>query len=131
MTVMRSAQIYFGIVFAAGFVLGTVRIFFLAPVTGDLTAVLLEMPIILAMSWWAAGIATRKQPHLATPSARLRIGAIAFLGLMVAEASLTIALGGTLSGFLQDLQTPVGLTGLAGQLLFALFPWLRLKLLSQ
>ena len=93
MTVMRSAQIYFGIVFAAGFVLGTVRIFFLAPVTGDLTAVLLEMPIILAMSWWAAGIATRKQPHLATPSARLRIGAIAFLGLMVAEASLAIALG--------------------------------------
>ncbi|WP_050927855.1 hypothetical protein [Aestuariivita boseongensis] len=131
MTVMRSAQVYFGIVFAAGFVLGTLRVFFLAPMTGELVAVLLEVPVILAISWWAAGVATRNRPHLATPSARLNIGAIAFLGLMVAEASLAIALGGTLAGFLEGLQTPAGLAGLAGQLLFALFPWLRLKLQSQ
>lgn len=131
MALLRAALIYVGLVFAAGFVLGALRIFALAPLTGELAAVLLEIPVILAISWWAAGVATRNRPDLATSSARLMVGAIAFLCLILAEAFLAIAMGGTLLSFAQSLQTPPGLAGLAGQLLFAAFPWLRLKVSSQ
>ena len=38
---------YFASVFAIGFVLGLIRIPFLVPLFGDITAVLIELPIIL------------------------------------------------------------------------------------
>jgi hypothetical protein len=42
---------YFGIVYALGFALGTVRVLAVAPRIGELPAVLLEAPIMLAASW--------------------------------------------------------------------------------
>lgn len=44
---------YFTLVFAAGFGLGTLRVLALAPILGEGGAVLLELPIILAIAWMA------------------------------------------------------------------------------
>ena len=45
---------YFAVVFATGFALGVVRVLVTAPRLGETGAVLLEVPIILAASWFAA-----------------------------------------------------------------------------
>ena len=44
---------YFGIVFATGFALGTLRVLAVTPRLGENAAVLLELPIILTLSWVA------------------------------------------------------------------------------
>ncbi len=117
---------YFAIVFAAGFVLGTVRVLLLAPRVGEPVAVLLELPLMLAVSWMACGWVLRRfQVPPRTPP-RLAMGAIAFALLMLAEVILSVAVfGSSMSDYLQDLTTMHGLVGLGGQLLFALIPLVR------
>lgn len=50
---------YFTLVFAAGFALGTARVLVLLPGVGETTAVLLELPLILTVSWLPAGGSSR------------------------------------------------------------------------
>ena len=57
--VLRAAIAYWAVVFALGFVLGTVRTLWLAPAIGVTVATAVELPIMLAASWWAAGWAVR------------------------------------------------------------------------
>ncbi|MFZ1866162.1 MAG: hypothetical protein WAU39_18210 [Polyangiales bacterium] len=124
--VLRSAAAYFGIVFAAGFALGTLRTLFLAPRFGELWAVLLELPIMLAISWWACGkVVTRfRVPPRIAP--RAAIGVIAFALLMLAEIVLSLGLfARSMSDYAADLTTPHGLVGLGGQVAFALMPLVR------
>ena len=45
---------YFLAVFAAGFLLAPIRQFVLVPRIGEVAAVLLEAPLMLAAIWWAA-----------------------------------------------------------------------------
>ena len=46
---------YFAVVFAAGFVLGTLRVLVVAPHLGEIAAVVAELPIMLAVSWIICG----------------------------------------------------------------------------
>lgn len=46
---MKAAVIYFALVFATAFVLGTIRVLWLVPIVGTRTAELLEMPLMLAV----------------------------------------------------------------------------------
>lgn len=115
---------YFAIVFVVAFGLGTVRTLWLAPVIGATGAVLVELPLILIVSYFAArmGIA-RGEP--VTPGAAIGIGAIAFALLMAAEAGLGVfAFGMSISSWLASLVRMPGPIGLAGQLLFAAMPWI-------
>jgi hypothetical protein len=125
---LLAATSYFLIVFAAGFVLGAVRTLWLAPVVGQVTAVAIELPAMIAASWLASGWVLRRfriGPELAM---RAGIGAIAFGLLMLAEFALFTATGrGDVAEFLGALAAPAGALGLAGQLLFAVFPVLRLR----
>ncbi|MEL7429628.1 MAG: hypothetical protein AAFN43_06475 [Pseudomonadota bacterium] len=50
MNTIFAGAAYFAIVFAAGFILGAARTFLLAPVAGEMLAVLVELPFILAVS---------------------------------------------------------------------------------
>ena len=50
-TALRAGFVYFLIVFAIGFVLGTVRVLFVVPRFGATNAVLIELPVMLAVSW--------------------------------------------------------------------------------
>jgi hypothetical protein len=51
---VSAALRYFGLIFALGFLLGTVRTLLLAPATGATAAVLIELPVMLGASWLAA-----------------------------------------------------------------------------
>lgn len=117
---------YFALVFAAGFVLGTVRVLVLLPALGETAAVLLELPLILAVSWYACrGIIARLALSDGLP-ARLTMGGIAFGLLMIAEAALgMLGFGRTLAEHLAHYLSPAGMVGLLGQLVFAAFPILQ------
>lgn len=122
-SIVAAAVSYFAAVFAVAFVLGALRVTLLAPQTGPLLAVALEVPLVLALSWLVAGRVLRRWP-LAL-SDRLAMGGLAFVLLMLAELSLALTFGQTPAGFLSDFATPPGALGLAGQIGFGVIPALR------
>jgi hypothetical protein len=121
---IKAGGAYFGIVFAAGVVFGTLRVLVLAPFLGELAAVLAELPVMLAISWIACGVVIQR---LAEPVRwNDRMGGTAFMLLMLAELSLSLLVFGASAGaFLVSLTSPSGAIGLLGQIAFALFPLLR------
>ena len=115
---------YFQIVFAIGFALGTLRALVVAPRIGETSAVMLELPIILAASWYVSGALDAR--FRISQNHRLIMGFFAFALLMLAEAALSVALfGRTIAEHLAHYRTFSGAAGLAGQVLFALTPFLR------
>ena len=123
--ILAAAARYALTVFAAGFLLGTFRVLWLAPRLGPTAAVALELPLILAVAWIACRRTATSVPT--TPRARLAMGGIAFLLLMAAEALIGTAFGRGLAAQIRELTTAAGLLGLAGQIAFALFPLLQLR----
>ena len=114
---------YFGVVFAAGFALGTLRVLVLAPRLGEIAAVLLELPIILAMSWVACRWLVTRFDVPKMLSARLVMGGVALAVLLVAEIGVSaFGFGRSLSAHLEQYRRLPALIGLAGQVAFALFP---------
>jgi len=85
MQAFKAGAIYFALVFAAGFALGTVRTLWIVPRVGTRIAELLEAPImlvvmILAAMWIVLRFAV---PRLS--SARLAMGSTALVLMLVAE----------------------------------------------
>jgi hypothetical protein len=123
---VRAGILYFALVFAAGFVLGTARVLLLAPRLGELLATVLELPFMLGISWFACGklIARFQIPPRTEP--RLTMGAVAFALLMLAEVLLSVTLfNRSMNEYIDALLTPQGLLGLGGQVLFGLIPLIR------
>jgi ABC-type uncharacterized transport system permease subunit len=122
----RAGLVYFAVVFAAGVVLGTLRVLVVAPALGEVAAVVLELPLMLAVSWIACGRIVerlRVPPHW---RARAAMGAVAFGVLMAAEAGLAIlAFGRSPAEHLVSYRDTAARLGLAGQVAFALMPLLR------
>jgi hypothetical protein len=119
---------YFLLVFAAGFILGTIRVLLLVPAVGEWAATLIELPVILAIAWFVCGLAIRRYAVSPQVSARFAMGAIALVLLLAAEILLAILLFG--EGpilYATRRMEPAGLSGLAGQLCFALFPLWRMR----
>ena len=58
--VLKSAVLYFAIVFGTGFVLGTARVLGIAPLVGSRAAELAETPVMLAVSVLAARFVVRR-----------------------------------------------------------------------
>lgn len=114
---------YVAPVFAVAFLLGALRVTLVAPQTGALLAVALEVPLLLALSWLVAGRVLGRWP-LALAD-RLAMGALAFALLMLAKFALALAFGQRPARFLSNLATPPGALGLAGQIGFGLIPALR------
>lgn len=119
--VLRLGFRYFALVFAAGMVLGTVRTLWIEPRLGPLVAVALELPVMLGLSVLACrGMLRGRAVGLAAAAA---MGAVALVLLLLAEAAVSISLGGlTLAGHLALYRQPGPLLGLAGQLVFAALP---------
>ena len=125
---LRAGFIYFALIFSAGFTLGIFRIFVLLPRLAPSLAVLIELPLILAICWFAAKWTVKKFAVPAVVANRLVMGLSAFVFLMLAETILaTAGFGRTFAGLLSSFATPEGALGLAGQMFFALFPYLLLK----
>jgi hypothetical protein len=121
--VVKAVFAYVAPVFAVAFLLGALRVTFVAPLTGPLLAVALEVPVVLALSWWVAGLVLGHWPL--GPGRRLAMGALAFLLLMLAELATALAFGQTAPQFLAAMATAPGALGLAGQIGFGLIPLLR------
>jgi ABC-type uncharacterized transport system permease subunit len=124
--ILWAAIAYFAPVFAAGFVLGTLRVLVLAPWVGETIAVLAELPVMLALSWVACRWAAARFGVRATWAARLTMGGAAFALLGLAETALAVlAFGRPLSEHWTHYREMPALLGLAGQLAFAIFPALQ------
>lgn len=117
---------YFLLIFLLGMALGTIRILLLEPRLGDVRSVLLELPFMLAASWFACGWLIRYLAVPAAASSRLAMGATAFVLLMVAELALGLfAVGETVAGHIAAYRNGAPLIGLLGQVAFAAIPLIR------
>jgi hypothetical protein len=121
--VVKAAFVYAIPVFAVAFLLGALRVTLIAPKTGPLLAVALEVPLVLTLSWLVAGRVLRRWP-LGTAQ-RLGLAALAFALLMLLELATALAFGQTVAQFLTAMTTPAGALGLTGQIGFALIPLVR------
>jgi ABC-type uncharacterized transport system permease subunit len=121
---VKAGLVYFAIVYAAGFGLGTLRVLVVAPALGAFAAVLVELPIMLAVSWITCGLVLKR---LAVPKdARLTMAATALVLLLLAEISTGVfAFGQTPADAIARMLAADNRLGLLGQLLFAAFPLLR------
>lgn len=124
--VLAAAAAYFLIVFAAGFLLGTLRTWVVAPRLGEICAVIAEIPLMLAIAWLACGWVLGKIHVRSANLDRIAVGAIALGLLLLAETLVSVALGGaTLQEHLRSYAHAAPLIGLAAQLLYACFPLIR------
>lgn len=121
--IVKAALAYVIPVFAAAFVIGAVRVTLVAPALGPLVAVALEVPLVLALSWWMAGRVLRRWPL--NNGQRLAMALLAFTVLMLIELATALGFGQTAAQFLTAMTTPAGALGLAGQIGFALIPLFR------
>lgn len=128
-TTAGAAIFYFTIVFVIAFGLGTIRVLLLAPAIGELAATLIEVPIILIVSWCASAHVVARRAISPAPAPRLAMGAIAFLILMTAETLLGLfVFGRSMADQLNAYQGTTAQIGLAGQIAFAAIPWLQGRL---
>lgn len=112
---------YFGLVFAAGFVLGTVRTLWLEPRIGPSGAELAEQPLMLVVIFLAARRVTRGSEL----GGRAVIGVVALALLLVAEFGVLFLLRRETFAEYMEARTPLAHTVYAVALgAFALMPTL-------
>jgi hypothetical protein len=118
---LLASVLYFALIFGLGFLFGAVRIMFLAPRYGGETAVLIELPIMIAASFAVAFWLSRAfniRPWIA----RLLMGLIAFALLLSAELALGMSEGMSPQEWLALTTQAPGLWGLLAQCVFAICP---------
>jgi hypothetical protein len=94
MQIVKAGVLYFALVFGAGFVLGPIRILWVAPRLGARVAELLEAPIMLAITIVAARSIVRRLAVPSTLSSRLGMGGSALGLMLIAEFTLVLWLRG-------------------------------------
>lgn len=123
---LRAGAAYFAIIFALGFVLGTIRVLLLTPAVGPTVAVLLELPVVLFASWQVCASLMRRYEVPNSTTARAAMGAFAFALLMLIEFTLaTLVFRQSADAYLQGFREMHAVLGLLGQIGFALMPWLQ------
>jgi len=120
--VLKASTAYFALVFAAGFLLGIIRVGWLTPRTGTRIAELAEEPIMLIVVVLAARLVSRRFLQDAGATARLATGCIA-LGLLVAAELITTRLRGiSLTDYLAGRDPVSGTVYLVLLVIFAVMP---------
>ena len=125
---IAAGALYFLLIFLLGMALGTVRVLLIEPRLGAVASVLVELPFMLAASWFVCGWLIRYLSVPAAVSSRAAMGGLAFLLLMGAELGLSLfAVGGTVREHFANYGQTAPLIGLLGQLAFAAFPLFRYR----
>ena len=88
MRILKPGALYFGLVFGAGFALGTIRTLWMEPWAGARTAELTEMPVMLLVMVLAARRVARSFSLLPATATRLGVGCLALGLLLLAEFAL-------------------------------------------
>ena len=120
---------YFAVVFALGFILGTIRTLVVArwPGIAMWQAVLVELPLMLGFSWWVCRKLVAGFHIPATIAARFWMSAVALVLLFLADAWVGgILTGQTFGNRLRAIFGPANTIGLIGQFAFGFFPIVQL-----
>lgn len=120
---MISGFLYAAVVFAVGFVLGAIRVFFAVPRIGVRWAEILEAPLMLFASFLAARFIVR----LRGPFGRIQsasIGVFALIFMLAAEFGVVIARGQTIAEYVATRDHVSGSVYLMSLCLFAAMPLL-------
>jgi hypothetical protein len=119
---------YAAIVFACGCVLGVIRLLLVTPHTGATIAVLAETPLMLLASWWISHACIARFRVPGGVGARLAMGSVAFVTLLLAELALsTVVFGRQPAAYLASFASTPGAVGLGAQILFAFFPLIQAR----
>lgn len=121
-SILQSAAAYFAVVFAAGFLLGTIRVTLLVPRLGVRAAELLEMPLMFVAVLFGARWVVRRFALPAPAGPRLAVGVLALGMLLAAEFSMVWLQGLTLAQWLASRDPVSGSVYAVMLLLFALMP---------
>lgn len=122
---IRSALLYYAVVFGAGFALALIRVPFLVPRFGVRIAELIEMPIMLSIIFFAARWIVYQRLTPATAATRLATGLIALGLLLLTEFSVVLWLQGlTLQEAIVNRDPVAGAAYALSLMLFALMPLL-------
>lgn len=122
-SIAAAGALYFLLVFAAGFLFGVLRTLFVVPRVGARWAELLESPLMLAISVWAAWWMSTRLQVPATVTARLAMGLVALVLMLMAEFGLLLRLRGlTLRAYLAGRDPVSGAVYYLLLLVFAAMP---------
>jgi hypothetical protein len=125
MPILNAGVLYFALVFGAGFVLGTIRTLWIVPRVGTRTAELMETPLMLVVTIVAARWTVLRLALPSVPSARLGMGGIALVLLLVAEFTLVLWLRGlTIREYLASRDPVAGTVYYVMLAVFAIMPLL-------
>lgn len=125
MPILKAAMLYFAVTYTAGFAFGSLREMFVMPRFGQLTATLIEAPLMLAATYFAAQWILGRFEMPPSSGDRLLIGGIAFLILMIAEVVFSgFMRGWSVEAWVAHFKTPDGAISLAMFVLFGLMPWI-------
>ncbi len=94
MQLVKAGVLYFALVFGAGFVLGTIRTLWVVPRFGTRMAELMEMPIMLAITIVAARWTVLRLSAPIMWSARLEMGCVALVLMLIAEFGFVLWIRG-------------------------------------
>ena len=92
--IIKLGLIYFSLVFAAGFLLGTIRVLFVVPEIGERYAELIEMPIMLFAIYYSARFIVRKVEKGEVVSTYLYVGILSLMILLMFEFTIVLGLQG-------------------------------------
>jgi hypothetical protein len=126
--VVRFAAVYFALVFAAGFALGTLRVLVVVPRLGEATAEIAELPLMVFLSWLAARCCLARFGEGLGRVALVGAGLLALVFMVALELTLTLGLADL---YLEDwyrARDPLAFyLYLASLALFAILPVLVLR----
>lgn len=121
--ILTAALAYFAAVFGAGFVLGTLRVLWIAPALGARLAELLELPVMLAVVVLAARWIVRRCALRAHAAPRLAMGLVALALMLAAEFTVGRWLRGvTLAAYVANLDPLTDAAYYGALVLFAAMP---------
>jgi hypothetical protein len=120
---LKAGVTYFLLVFVAGWILGPIRVLWVAPRFGPLIATLLEAVVMVIVMIMAARLAIRRFGVATSLAATISMGLIAF-GLLIPAEIIGVVWIRTFSlkEYLGTFFSPAGLVALSMFLLFAAMP---------
>ena len=125
MTIVKPALLYFAVVFAMGFALGTIRVLLVVPLVGERTAELAEMPLMLGVIVLAARWVVRVWLPDRSFARTLAVGLSAAGLVLLADVGVGVGMRGMTLGQIFLERDPIaGAAYYVGLLVFALMPLL-------
>jgi hypothetical protein len=122
MQILKSALLYFALVFGAGFLLGTIRVLLVVPRLGVRTAELIEMPVMMLVSFLVARWIILRFPVLPSTTERIAIGIVALVLLLGTEFTFIWLQGRTISEYVAGRDPVAGTAYLIALGVFAFMP---------